>query len=98
LKTGKTVMKVSRSPEIHGVAGTAEFVGDHHVGIVIGGGQSQNHAATENERLRRGMGASKRLQALMFIGGQDNRWRKWNRHVGILTKTRDRPDRFAKLT
>jgi len=73
LKTRETVLEVAGSPKNHGVAATAEFVGDLQVGWLVVAAKLQDQATTEDQSLRRGMSPREGFQPFAFFTGQDNR-------------------------
>jgi hypothetical protein len=70
------------SPEDNGSAITSEFIGDLHVGRLIGTGKPQEETATKDEGLRRGMRAGEGFELSAFIEGEHDHRSKGSRHGG----------------
>jgi hypothetical protein len=84
LQASETVLAIACSPKNDGIARATKLVGDLQIGWLILGCQAQNESATEDQGLRRRVGAGESLQPILRFVVHDNRRRKWIWHDDIL--------------
>jgi hypothetical protein len=65
LKASDAVLKIARVPKSHRVTRAADLVGNLEIGWSILASQAQDQPTTEDQSLRRGMGADQSLQAAL---------------------------------